>query len=247
MILNDEAFYMLREKRTQSDEQTHLIDNSSESDSESFKKYEKNLYKIPVVKNEELSSILKEIFFEYFTKCVLILLITIVALFIWIIWIDTALTSHSQGQQLNYKCDGINCQSKIVFFYILIVIFLFLNKFKCGRAKSFEITGNLCMDFCFTDLVKLPKCSSHLSYFSNSTYQFYSLSDSELNYICTPNLFDGIINKIPEGMLMDEFRQLVYDKVLANVNEPNTAEKIVDKIFLFTDVNNDLKVVKLGD
>lgn len=112
MILNDEAFSILREKRKQNEEKTNLIDYSD--DCESMEKYEKKLYRIPVVQNEQFDSIVKEIFLEYCIKIVLIVLLTLVALFIWVFWIDTHLISHTRGQSTIDKCEGINCQLQTV-------------------------------------------------------------------------------------------------------------------------------------
>lgn len=115
MILNEGSFYKLREKRQQNEEETYLItDSSSESDTEPFKKYEKKMYKIPTVPNDQLGSILKEISLEYCTKFFLILSLTSIVLFIWIFWIDTPSTSHSQGQISINRCNGIDCQAKTV-------------------------------------------------------------------------------------------------------------------------------------
>lgn len=130
-----------------------------------------------------------------------------------------------------------NCINLNLSFFLI-----YKKKIKCDRVKRFEVTGKLCMDLCYTNSINLPKCSNHLSRFSNSSNQFYSIADSELNYVCTSNLFHFTTQKIPDGIQMDEFRQLVFNKVFENINEPNTVEKIVDKIFLFTDVNNDLIV-----
>ncbi|RMZ99729.1 FAM69B, partial [Brachionus plicatilis] len=225
MILNEGSFYKIREKRQQNGEEACLIsDFSSESDSEPFKKYDKKLYKIPTVKNSQLGTIFKEISLEYYTKFFLILSLTTIVLFVWIFWIDTAPSNHVQGDPMINRCDGINCQAET-----------------CDRFKRSEVTGNLCMDLCHTNSVKLPKCSNHLSYFSNSSYQFYSIQDSEINFVCLPSSKAHVTQQLTEGMTMDNFRLLVYNKILANINEPNTVERIVDKIFMFTDVNHDLK------
>lgn len=116
--------------------------------------------------------------------------------------------------------------------------------FKCDRVKRFEVTGNLCMDLCYTNTVKLPKCSNQLAYYSNSTYQYYSIPDSDINFVCIPDSQSLYNKQIAEGMLMEDFRELVFNKILENINEPVTVERILDKIYMFTDVNHDLKVKK---
>lgn len=90
--------------------------------------------------------------------------------------------------------------------------------------------------------MQVPKCSNYLSYFSNSTYQYFTLSDPESTLICLPTTNFENYQKIKEGIDMDQFRALIYNKILANINEPNTVERIVNKIFMFTDVNHDFKL-----
>lgn len=75
-----------------------------------------------------------------------------------------------------------------------------------------EIIGNLCMDLCYTKSLKIPKCSNDLSYYSNSTYKYYSLTEMDATLVCSPSA-QLWYEKITEGITFDEFKALVFNKI----------------------------------